>query len=219
MPDSVKQELLDIRQDMLSPDSYPIWHPPSLPDMASMDILVVDASRYGYGFHFRSYSMPNSVTEASRVWGPGGAPKLPTGAHDQFSAEVKGMVLAVREVLRLHPPEGRPKVPLLIVSDCQAIPRCMAKAYTHHPALMDFIMDTSPYKDMLYCTWWLGGDHMPADVCSRAGRVHTRTTTLSQRFASYVEAARQWGHAQGYLCLRWMSIMFGGARLSQCQDS
>ena len=141
--------------------------------------------------------MPNMVIEASRVWGPQGAPKLPGGAHDQFSSEVMGLIYSVRSVLKLYPPDGRPRTPLLVVTDCQAIPGCLAKSYTHHPDLMDFIMETSPYKDMLFCTWWLGGNHMPADVCSRAGFVRTRTTILSSQFVSYVEAAVQWGQTQG----------------------
>ena len=141
--------------------------------------------------------MPNIVTEASRVWGPQGAPKLPGGAHDQFSSEVMGLIYSVRSVLKLYPPDGRPRTPLLVVTDCQAIPGCLAKSYTHHPDLMDFIMETSPYKDMLFCTWWLGGDHMPADACSRAGVVRTRATICQASLCLMWRLQCSWGQTQG----------------------
>lgn len=204
VPDTVRQELLAIRESMLSEAWYPMWHPPSLPDMTQMDVLVVDASIKGYGYHFRSASDPHHVIKASRVWGPEGAPKFPkttrgvtTMCHDQFTSEVMGLVRSAAEVIEYHP-TGRQKTPILIVSDCQAISKCFAKQYTHHCQLMDWIMDMSPHKEDMYVTWWLGDSTMPADPESRAGRHQTRRSELTSQFVDYVQAALTYGRTQGY---------------------
>ena len=199
IPNPVREELMAVVESMRDPFvHFPIWHPPTLPAVASMGVLVCDASAQGYGFH---YLYQGIRTRASRTWSNATRPpRLPTGGHDQFAHEVAGLGLSLREILQHHPTN----VPLLVVVDVQGIPRIVQKQYTTHPGMMDLMMDIT---DLTYhVTWGPGGDLMPADGESREGRYRTATRPISdsedaQTFLDYIEDAIIYGQAKGYFTL------------------
>jgi hypothetical protein len=202
LPDRVKEELLAIVSSMLDPHPYfPIWHPPSLPQVDHMAVLVSDASVHGYGFH---HLYKGKRIKASRTWSTATRPpKLPKGGHDQFSHEVAGLSLAMTETLLTHPPQ----VPILVVVDVQSIPRICQKQYCTHPAMMDLIMDLAARNITYYVSWGPGDTSMPADPESRLGSYSTVSGLISsqqdgQVFLDYIKDSIAYGQEKGYFTLQ-----------------
>jgi hypothetical protein len=199
VPNPVREELQAVVVSMQDPHAhFPIWHPPTLPEMDTMACLVCDASAYGYGFH---YLIQGIRTRASRTWSTATRPpRLPSGGHDQFAHEVAGLTLSLREVLQHHPRN----TPLLIVVDVQGIPRICQKQYCSHPGMMDLLMDITDLT--YYVTWGPGDSHMPADPESRLGMHRTVTRPLAdsedgQAFVDYIRDAVVYGQDRGYFTL------------------